>query len=88
MSTPEVFLKQLELGTGEVVDMYLRGFLVPAGSGSTGTLQCTGLTTWRVADLTTRFMVERAHGFKGRRVLELGCGLGLCGLLAGTKTQT
>jgi hypothetical protein len=36
--------------------------------------------------LTSRFMGSRWKKFAGKSVLELGCGLGLCGIVAGIKT--
>ncbi len=38
-----------------------------------------------VADLCANFIASRSDGFKGKRVLEVGCGLGLCGIIAGTS---
>ena len=37
----------------------------------------------RVAELTARFISSRSNLFIGKSVLELGCGLGLCGIVAG-----
>lgn len=50
-------------------------------------LESTGLTMWRAGEDLGRYLYEkRAALFKaakgGRHVLELGCGLGLCGILA------
>ena len=42
----------------------------------------TGVTLWRAAEHLARFTVERAGLLRGRRVLELGAGLGLNGILA------
>ena len=68
-----------------VIHILLDGFQVPAGSSSMiGDLMCTGLTTWRVADLTAAFIASHHKDFSRKHVLELGCGLGLCGILAGT----
>ncbi|CAN0278706.1 unnamed protein product, partial [Ectocarpus sp. 4 AP-2014] len=46
------------------------------------TLASTGLTVWRAAQEMSRFMWEHRRWFAGKRVVELGAGLGLCGLLA------
>lgn len=50
-------------------------------------LDSTGLTMWRAGEDLGRYLYDkRASIFKGgqgrRHVLELGCGLGLCGILA------
>jgi hypothetical protein len=50
-------------------------------------LDSTGLTMWRAGEDLGRYLYERREAlFGGRRggrhVLELGCGLGLCGILA------
>lgn len=50
-------------------------------------LDSTGLTMWRAGEDLGRYLYEKRGGlFKGgqggRHVLELGCGLGLCGILA------
>eukprot|EP00752_Nemacystus_decipiens_P012745 g11286.t1 len=46
------------------------------------TLASTGLTVWRAAQEMARFMWEHRKWFVGRSVVELGAGLGLCGVLA------
>lgn len=47
-------------------------------------LDSTGLTLWRAAPLLCDFLVENAADIVvGKTVLELGAGLGLCGILAG-----
>ncbi|CAN0383912.1 unnamed protein product [Pylaiella littoralis] len=46
------------------------------------TLASTGLTVWRAAQEMARFMWEHRQWFVGKRVVELGAGLGLCGVLA------
>ncbi|CBN76104.1 conserved unknown protein [Ectocarpus siliculosus] len=46
------------------------------------TLASTGLTVWRAAQEMARFMWEHRRWFAGKRVVELGAGLGLCGVLA------
>ncbi|CAM9339212.1 unnamed protein product, partial [Hapterophycus canaliculatus] len=46
------------------------------------TLASTGLTVWRAAQEMARFMWEHRQWFVGKSVVELGAGLGLCGVLA------
>lgn len=46
-------------------------------------LSSTGLTLWRAAPLLCEYMLRNADAdIQGRNVLELGAGLGLCGILA------
>ncbi|CAM9674853.1 unnamed protein product [Chrysoparadoxa australica] len=45
------------------------------------TLESTGLTVWRAAKELARYLHEHRLGLKGKQVLELGAGLGLCGIL-------
>ena len=43
----------------------------------------TGFTLWDAADVLAQYMVhEGLSHFKNKRVIELGTGLGLCGILA------
>mmetsp|Transcript_10564 Transcript_10564/g.15917 ORF Transcript_10564/g.15917 Transcript_10564/m.15917 type:complete len:330 (+) Transcript_10564:89-1078(+) len=42
----------------------------------------TGLTLWRASKLLCDFMCSNTHYIEDKTVLELGAGLGLCGLLA------
>lgn len=47
------------------------------------TLSSTGLTLWRASELLANFLVQHeARYLRAQRVLELGAGLGLCGILA------
>lgn len=43
--------------------------------------QSTGLTLWRASEFLCEFQLENAQMFQGKRVLELGAGLGLNGIL-------
>lgn len=45
------------------------------------TLDSTGLTIWRAADRLCEYMVAHQEAFRGRRVVELGCGLGVVAIL-------
>ena len=48
------------------------------------TLNSTGLTLWKAAPILCNFLVANAMPLvSGKTVLELGAGLGLCGILAG-----
>ena len=42
----------------------------------------TGLTLWRASKLLCEFMCSNPHYIENKTVLEIGAGLGLCGLLA------
>lgn len=44
---------------------------------------CMSLISRPVAELTSQFLGDRSHCLRGRSVVELGCGLGLCGIIAG-----
>lgn len=44
--------------------------------------ESTGLTLWKASTYLCDYMVKHADAFKGQRVLELGAGLGLNGVLA------
>jgi predicted nicotinamide N-methyase len=46
------------------------------------TIPSTGLTMWRAAPILTDFLVENPSWIRNKRVLELGAGLGLCGIAA------
>ena len=46
------------------------------------TLHSTGLTLWRASELLSKYLVQPAVVVHNQRVLELGAGLGLCGILA------
>jgi predicted nicotinamide N-methyase len=52
------------------------------------TLPCTGLTTWDAGILLARFMVSNPTLFCGKRLIELGCGLGLCAIIGAHLNAT
>lgn len=56
----------------------LRGYKEENGQ----TIPSTGLTLWRAAPLLCEFLHDNAELVQGKRVLELGAGLGLVGILA------
>jgi predicted nicotinamide N-methyase len=49
---------------------------------SDNTDQSTGVTLWRAAPLLADYLIAQRHLVCDKRVLELGAGLGLCGLVA------
>jgi predicted nicotinamide N-methyase len=66
--------------SGKPMTITLRGHRADIGQ----TLNSTGLTLWRAAPILCQFMVDNADAYiRGKHVLELGGGLGLCGILAG-----
>jgi len=46
------------------------------------TLHSTGLTIWRASPLLCQYMIQHPQLFHQKATLELGAGLGLCGILA------
>lgn len=46
------------------------------------TLHSTGLTLWRASELLCDYMIVQNTAIQQKNVLELGAGLGLCGILA------
>ncbi|KAF0748456.1 hypothetical protein AaE_007343 [Aphanomyces astaci] len=63
---------------GDDISIQLNGLRRDVGQ----TLNSTGLTLWRAGDFLSDFMFKHPHLFAGKRALELGSGLGLCGILA------
>lgn len=63
----------------ETIDIELQGFDMDSEP-----MWCsTGLTAWPAADVLCRYISENADTMTGnQRILELGSGLGLCGILA------
>jgi len=47
----------------------------------------TGYFLWPAATILARFIVGNSSSFAGKRVMEIGAGLGLCGLVAGRVTK-
>ena len=52
------------------------------GRGGVNEVDPTGLASWGLAETLAAFVVRRRMLFDGRVVLELGCGRGLCGIVA------
>ncbi|CAB9505479.1 lysine methyltransferase METTL21A [Seminavis robusta] len=44
--------------------------------------QSTGMAIWLGADLLADFMLQSPHLVRGKKVLEVGAGVGLCGIVA------
>mmetsp|Transcript_3082 Transcript_3082/g.4724 ORF Transcript_3082/g.4724 Transcript_3082/m.4724 type:complete len:282 (-) Transcript_3082:236-1081(-) len=63
-----------------VIDIILEGYNADADQ----VWKSTGLTIWRAAELTCDYLVEHSASLlrNKNRILELGAGLGLCGILA------
>ena len=53
-----------------------------AGSGAVNATDTTGLVSWGLATTLSAYVVARRQLVVGKRVLELGCGRGMCGLVA------
>ena len=64
-----------EVGNHSIV---LRGYKEENGQ----TIPSTGLTLWKAAPLLCEFLQQNASLIQNKRVLELGAGLGLCGIAA------
>jgi len=70
---------EYSFGEGEAeVQVLLHGLKKELGQ----TLSSTGLTMWRAAEELARLVFEQKEMFEDCSVLELGAGLGLCGILA------
>jgi len=50
--------------------------------------QSTGLTLWKASDYLCQYQMDNLHLFQSKRILELGAGLGLNGILAWRSTIT
>jgi predicted nicotinamide N-methyase len=67
--------------TKNIVSITLTGHKAELGQ----TLHSTGLTLWRASELLCDYMIRQSQSsntFQQKHVLELGAGLGLCGILA------
>ncbi|KAL1475314.1 hypothetical protein MTO96_019979 [Rhipicephalus appendiculatus] len=45
----------------------------------------TGLTTWQASKFLSEWCLENRHLLRGKRILELGCGIGLTGIVENLK---
>jgi predicted nicotinamide N-methyase len=68
----------LHTKNGETIDIDLRGYK----PDSDQVWKSTGVTLWRASEHLCNYMVEHSELFPNKRVLELGAGLGLNGILA------
>jgi predicted nicotinamide N-methyase len=64
--------------TASTVKITLSGHKAELGQ----TLHSTGLTLWRASELLCDYMIRNSCHIAKKNVLELGAGLGLCGILA------
>jgi predicted nicotinamide N-methyase len=60
------------------INIHIRGYKTEADQ----VWKSTGLTLWRAAEHLCQYMVQHSELIQGKRVVELGAGLGLCGILA------
>jgi predicted nicotinamide N-methyase len=60
------------------IDIILVGYKAENGQ----TLNSTGLTLWRASNLLCDYLMANPESVRGKLVLELGAGLGLCGILS------
>ena len=75
----ETFSRQYALpASGETVTITLRGYQAEADE----IWKSTGLTLWRASDHLCAFLLDHAEMLRNKRILELGAGLGLVGILA------
>eukprot|EP00571_Detonula_confervacea_P000451 CAMPEP_0172315650 /NCGR_PEP_ID=MMETSP1058-20130122/25873_1 /TAXON_ID=83371 /ORGANISM="Detonula confervacea, Strain CCMP 353" /LENGTH=292 /DNA_ID=CAMNT_0013029775 /DNA_START=100 /DNA_END=975 /DNA_ORIENTATION=+ len=68
----------------KLIDIQIRGYKTDADE----VWQSTGLTLWRASDYLCQYQMENLNLFQNKRVLELGAGLGLNGILAWRSTAT
>ncbi|KAG7209123.1 hypothetical protein KM043_015269 [Ampulex compressa] len=73
----------------DAMDWHFRHFLIENGTLSCITIEestkivsrgTTGLSTWQAAISLSEWCRDNKHEFRGKTVLELGCGVGLTGL--------
>ncbi len=69
---------EIPLAGGKAVKLKLEGFTLDSDE----TAQSTGVTLWQAAPRLARFLSEHTNLVVGKSVLELGAGLGLCGMVA------
>ena len=69
---------EIPLARGKAVKLKLEGFTLDSDE----TAQSTGVTLWQAAPRLARFLSEHTDLVAGKSVLELGAGLGLCGMVA------
>ena len=76
---PELtFPFEVPLAGGKTVKLRLEGFTLDSDE----TAQSTGVTLWQAAPRLARYLSTNTDLVVGKRVLELGAGLGLCGMVA------
>ena len=68
----------------KVIDIQIRGYKKNADE----VWQSTGLTLWRASDYLCQYQMENMQLFQNGKILELGAGLGLNGILAWKSTSS
>lgn len=79
----QIFSFQFEINSQKNINLSIRGHK----TDSDGVWESTGLTLWRAADYLCDYQVKNVEMFEGKRILELGAGLGLNGILAWRMTK-
>ena len=66
----------------KIIDIQIRGYKTDADE----VWQSTGLTLWKASDYLCQYQMDNIQLFENKRILELGAGLGLNGILAWRST--
>ena len=68
--------------TNKIIDVQIRGYKTDADE----VWQSTGLTLWKASHYLCQYQMDHIQLFENKRILELGAGLGLNGILAWKST--
>ena len=71
------FSFQFSIPGGPEISISLNGYKADADES----WQSTGLTLWRASHHLNEYILQHAAQWKNKRILELGAGLGVCGIL-------
>mmetsp|Transcript_21804 Transcript_21804/g.33318 ORF Transcript_21804/g.33318 Transcript_21804/m.33318 type:complete len:265 (+) Transcript_21804:110-904(+) len=75
----DIFIRDFHVPSQNLdISVTIRGMKAENGQ----TLASTGMTLWRASDIMCNYLAQNADDIEGRRCLELGGGLGQCGILA------